>query len=53
MFGAQEKRLELLIGNGVTNNHKAGGPPVAIDHGEQRLAPVVLMQESGRDHTAS
>ena len=52
VFGALEESSELL-GNGVTNNDEGGGPPLAIDNGEQWLAAMVLMQESRyRCHTA-
>ena len=54
MFGAREKRSEMLIGNDVTNDNDGGGPHVAIDNGERRLVAVVLMQECGCGfHTSS
>ena len=46
LFGAREECSELLMGNGVTNSDEGGGPPVAIDNGEQWLAAMVLTQES-------
>ena len=44
MFGAREKRSELLIGNDVTNNDEGGEPHVTIDNGERRVTTMVLMQ---------
>ena len=41
------EKVELLIGNSVTNDNEGAGPHVAIDNGERRLVAVVLMQECG------
>lgn len=54
MFGAREERSDLLMDKGITNDDKGGGPPVAIDNGERRLAAVLPTQECGcRCQTAS
>lgn len=53
VFGAREERPELLMMRALSigfrgNNDEAGGPPVAVDDGERRLAAAVLEHERGR-----
>ena len=45
VFTTREERPELLMDIGVTNDDEAGGPPLAIDDGERRLAAAVLEHE--------